>query len=149
MRTVVWSLSGFHIVTELQNGFKFNIGYCKSEILQGIKDWPEKDGIGSARKSPVHPSNARPCRRKLSMDFLEAHGMGKVPNPTYSRELGPLDLKRQLSECLFDIFDDLLPVIHDILEDFDCPTLINVFEEWVKRFRQRIDIEREDVGYAQ
>jgi hypothetical protein len=41
MITVVWNLSGFHVMAALQNIDKFNAGSSTREIFQGIKDWRE------------------------------------------------------------------------------------------------------------
>jgi hypothetical protein len=79
MITVVLNPSGFHVVSVFPNGLKFNTGYYTREILQEIKNWREPQGVGSARKLIVHADNARSHTAKLSMDFLEANDMRKLP----------------------------------------------------------------------
>jgi hypothetical protein len=56
------------------------------------------------------------------------------------------DLKRQLSGCAFDHVDDLLSSVQEILDGFDKPMLIRVFQEWVRRLEQCIEKEGEYVG---
>jgi hypothetical protein len=81
METVVWSVRGFHRVIALPMGFKFNTAYCTSELLQGIKDWRERQRVDSTRKSSVHPRDVRADTNKMSMDFLQANRMWKASDP--------------------------------------------------------------------
>jgi hypothetical protein len=60
MITVAWNPSGFHVVTVLPNGTKFNTGYYTTKMLHSLKDWREKQGVGSARKLSVYADNVRP-----------------------------------------------------------------------------------------
>jgi hypothetical protein len=55
-------------------------------------------------------------------------------------------VKRQLNGCCFDDADDLLTVVHEVLDGFDRPTLFRVFEECVKKLAQCIETEGEYVG---
>jgi hypothetical protein len=54
-----WNRSGFHVVTALPRGLKFNAGHYTSEILDGIKSWWTGHEAGSTRKVIVHAGNAR------------------------------------------------------------------------------------------
>jgi hypothetical protein len=47
MITVVSNPSGFHVVTALKKALKFAAHSNTTEILQGIKDWPEDQGVDS------------------------------------------------------------------------------------------------------
>jgi histone-lysine N-methyltransferase SETMAR len=149
--TIVWNPSGFHIVTALPKGLKFNACYYTREILQEIKNWREQQGVGGGRKLCVYSDNARLHTAKLSMDFLNANGMKKAPHPPYSPDLAPTDsflfgdVKRQLNGYSFNSAVDLLTAVHHILDGYDRSTLISVFEEWMRRLRQCIDAEREYV----
>jgi hypothetical protein len=77
---------------------------------------------------------------------MEANMMTKAPHLPYSSDLAPSDfflfgeVKRRLSEYSFDNADELLGVIHDILEVFEAETLNCVFCEWMTRLQQCIDI---------
>jgi hypothetical protein len=81
----------------------------------------------------------------LSMDFMDANGMTRAPYSPCSPHLASSDFflfgdaKRQLSGCSFDHDDDLLTAVQEILDGFDKPTLIMVFEEWVMRLQQWIE----------
>jgi histone-lysine N-methyltransferase SETMAR len=91
LMTIVWNPSGFHNVTALPKGLKFNACYYAREILQEIKNWREQQGVGDGRILSVHSDNARRHTAKLSMDFLNANGMKKAPHPPYSPDLAPTD----------------------------------------------------------
>jgi hypothetical protein len=79
MITIIWNPNGFHVVTALPTGLKFNTGYYTREILQEIKNWREPQGVCNARKLIVHADNVRSHTAKLSMDFLAANNMRKLP----------------------------------------------------------------------
>jgi hypothetical protein len=55
-------------------------------------------------------------------------------------------VKRQLSECSFDDPKDLLTAVQEILDGFENPVLIKVFDEWARRLEQYIETQGEDVG---
>jgi hypothetical protein len=132
-------------VTALPKGIKFNVGYYTTEILEIIKNWWKGQGACSTRKLIVHADNARPHTTKLSMYFMDANRVTRDLHPPYLRDLGRCDfflfghVKRQLSGCHFDYADDLLTPVQEILDGFDKPTLIMVFEEWVRRLEQCIE----------
>jgi hypothetical protein len=50
-------------------------------------------------------------------------------------------MQRQVSECSFDHADDLLTVGQQILDVFDKPKFIKVFEERLRRLDQCIETE--------
>jgi hypothetical protein len=86
------------------------------------------------------------------MDLMDANRVMPDPHPPYSPDLAPSDfflfedVKGQLSECFFDHADDLLTAVQEILDGFDKPTLVRVFEEWVRILEQCIETEGECVG---
>jgi hypothetical protein len=49
------------------------------------------------------------------------------------------DVKPQVSGCSFDVADDLLIAIQAILGGFEKPTLIRIFDEWVRRLEECIE----------
>jgi hypothetical protein len=55
-------------------------------------------------------------------------------------------VKRQLSECSFGHADDLLTAVQEILDGFDKPMLIRVFEEFGRRLEQYIEAKGGYVG---
>jgi hypothetical protein len=152
MIMMVWNPSGFHVVTTLSKGLKFNADDDTREIHQEIKNWREQQGVDRARKLSVHADHARPHTAKLSMDFVDANGMEKAPHPPYSPDLAPSDfflfgdVKRQLSGCFFDSTDDLLLTVRRILDGYDRPRLISVFHKWMRRPRECIDPGGDSVG---
>jgi hypothetical protein len=83
------------------------------------------------------------------MDFMNANEMTRAPHLPYSPDLAPLDfflfgnVKRQLSGCCFNHADDLLNAVQEILDGFNKPMLIKVFEEWVRILEQCIKTKGE------
>jgi hypothetical protein len=82
MLTVAWNPSGFHVLTTLPRGLKFNAGYYTTEMLERIKNWLKGQGAGSTRKMIVHADNTKPHTAKLSMDFMDANRMTQAPHPS-------------------------------------------------------------------
>jgi histone-lysine N-methyltransferase SETMAR len=86
------------------------------------------------------------------MDFMDANRMTRAPHPPYSPDLVPSDfflfgdVKRQLSGYSFNHADDLSTAVQEILDSFDKPSLVGVFEEWVRRLEQCIETKGEYVG---
>jgi hypothetical protein len=152
MSTVARNHSGFHVVTAVAKGLKCNAGYYATEILERVKNWWKEQRAGSTRKLIVHADSARPHMTKLSMDFMDANRMTRAPHPPHSPDLAPShfflfgDVKQQLSGCSFNHADDLRTVVQEILDGSDKPTLIRVFEEWVRRVEQYIETEGGYVG---
>jgi histone-lysine N-methyltransferase SETMAR len=119
MLMVTWNHSGFHVVTALPKGLKFNTGYYTyiyDRNTRKNENWWKEQRAGSIRKMIVHADNARPQTAKLSMDFMNANRMTRVLHPPSSPDLAPFDffrfgdLKRQCSGCSFHHPDDLLTV---------------------------------------
>jgi hypothetical protein len=152
MMAVVRNPSGFYLVIAFPKGLRFTVEVNTREILQEIKNWREQHGVGSAQKSSIHAHNAKHHTAKLSMDFLEANDMRKVPHPRNSLDLTSPDfflcsgVKRQPSGCSFGNTDDLLMTVHHILDGSHRPKTISVREESVRRPRKCIGIEGEYVG---
>jgi hypothetical protein len=152
MSTVTRNHSGFHVVTALAKGLKCNAGYYTTEILERIKNWWKEQGASSTRELIVHADNVRPHTAELRMDFMDANRMTRAPHPSHSPDFAPShfflfgDVKQQLNGCSFDRADDLRTAVQEILDSSDKPTLIRVFEEWVRRVEQYIETEGEYVG---
>jgi hypothetical protein len=146
--------NGFHVVTALPKGLNFNAGYytCTTKRLKRIKNWWKGQGAGSTRRLIVHADNARPDTVKLSVDYMDANRMTRAPHSPYLPDLAAPEfflfggVKRQFSRCSFGHADDLLAAVQEILDSFDKPTLIRVFEECVRRLEQCIETEGEYVG---
>jgi hypothetical protein len=85
------------------------------------------------------------------MDFMDANRMTRAPNPRYSPAFAPSnfflfgEVKRRLSGCSFHNADDLLTTVQAILDGFEKPTSIRVFDEWVRRQEQCIQTQGECV----
>jgi hypothetical protein len=90
--------------------------------------------------------------RGLIREFHGGQDDSKTTHPPESPDLAPSDVflfgdvNRPLGRCPFDNADGLLFAIGDILDRFGRPTLISIFEEWMRRLQKSIDTEREYVG---
>jgi hypothetical protein len=60
MLTIVWGVTGFHVVKLLPKGGNFNANEYTNEILSEIACWGEAQGGGTNRKLVVHAENAVP-----------------------------------------------------------------------------------------
>jgi hypothetical protein len=78
------SVTGFHVIAVLSKRTKFNSSYCNGEILEQIRKCPNAQRIGKTRRLIVHADNARLPKAKISLYFLEVHGMKKASHPPYS-----------------------------------------------------------------
>jgi hypothetical protein len=114
MVTIAWNTNEFYVLADLPKGVKFSSTSYTTEILPHILEWRRSHGTVSTRKLIVHADNARPHTARSSTDFLDANGMKKAPHPSYSADLTPSDfylfgdVKRRLSECVFNGRDELL-----------------------------------------
>jgi hypothetical protein len=152
MLRLAWNSRRLHVSTALPKGLRFNAWYYTTEILDIINHWWKGQAADSTRKLIVHAENARPPPSKLLMDFMDAHSMTRIPHPPQLPDLTLQDfllfgyVKRQLSECSFDDAKDLLTAVRAILDGFEKPVLIKIFDEWVRRLEQYIETQGEDVG---
>jgi hypothetical protein len=73
------------------------------------------------------------------MNLMDANKMTSAPHPAYSPGLAPSDfflfedVKQPLGGCSLDQSDDLPTSVQEILDSFDKPALIRVFEKWVRK----------------
>jgi histone-lysine N-methyltransferase SETMAR len=139
-------------MTSLLSGLKFSAGHYTTEILERIPNSWKEQGAGRNRKMIIHADSTRPHTAKLSMGFIDANRMTRVPHPPYSPDLALSDcflfgdVKRQPSECPFEDADDLLTAVQESLDGFEKPTFIRVVDEWVWRVQQSIETQGEYVG---
>jgi hypothetical protein len=75
--------SGLHGLTELSRRLKFSSGHYTTERLERIKNWWKGKGAGSIRKLIAHADNMEPHGPKLSMDFMDANRMTRIPYSPY------------------------------------------------------------------
>jgi hypothetical protein len=81
MLTVVWNPIGFHVLTALPKGRKFNVQYCINDILVAISDWRRQTEGTRPNKLWVHSDNTRPHAAKMSRDYIGLSRMKQVPHP--------------------------------------------------------------------
>jgi hypothetical protein len=49
MFRIVWNPRGFHLIKVLENGSKFNAGYCIAEMLNPWSQWRSIEAAGNER----------------------------------------------------------------------------------------------------
>jgi hypothetical protein len=52
-------------------------------------------------------------------------------------------VNQPLSGCFFGHADDLISAIQEILDDFEKPTFTKVFDKWIRKLEQWIEIPGE------
>jgi histone-lysine N-methyltransferase SETMAR len=83
----------------------------------------------------VHPSRA-------STEWLEEHGMRRMPQPPYSPDLAPCDfylfptMKEKLERTQVADEDQFFESLEAILRGIDQEELNRVFQAWVERVRK-------------
>jgi hypothetical protein len=79
MLTIVWNLSGFHLINVLPKGFKFNASFYVTQILGPLSDWRRTQVGRTNRKLWVHADNARPHIATVKLQFMQQNAMRRVP----------------------------------------------------------------------
>jgi histone-lysine N-methyltransferase SETMAR len=152
MLTIVWGVTGFHVVKLLPKDGTFNANFDMNEILSEIACWREAQGGGTNRQLVVHADNARPQTAGGTLRYLEASGMVRVPHPPYSPDLAPSDfflfgyLKSMLQGRHFERSEGLLAAILALLDTIENVTLQRAFLEWMKRLTKCLSTNGEYVG---
>jgi hypothetical protein len=66
---------GFHVVSVLSKGIKFNADHCITDVLIPLAEWGKTQVGGTDRKLIAHADDARLSTTKISLNFLEQNGM--------------------------------------------------------------------------
>jgi hypothetical protein len=132
----------------LPKGIKWMGRYYPDDILsQIIALW---DG-GSHRKMIVHADNAGPHVAKCVTEYMDHNSLKRAPLPPYSPDFAPSDfyrfgyVKHQLQGHEFTEGTELVSAISEILNQIPADTLVDVFDDWVRRLQRCIDISGEYV----
>jgi histone-lysine N-methyltransferase SETMAR len=135
MLTIVWGVTGFHVVKLLPKGGIFNPSYCIDEIVSEIASWREAQKGSTTRKLVVHADNARPHTAGRTVRHIAACGIVRAPHPPFSPNLAPSDffpfgyLKSMLPGRHFETGEELLAAIPDLLCTTENVTLETAFLE--------------------
>jgi hypothetical protein len=78
-----WNPHGFHLVSLLPKGQKWNSHYYIDHILPEIYDLPD---ARDRRKLVVHADNARPHVTKRVKQYLEDNNLKNESHPSYSTD---------------------------------------------------------------
>jgi hypothetical protein len=71
MVTIVWNPSGFHLISVLPNGCKFNSSYYRIKIFEPLSELRREQAGGADRKLIVHADNAAPHTAAASQEFMD------------------------------------------------------------------------------
>jgi hypothetical protein len=125
MLTIFWNPCGFHLITVLEKGRKFNSGYSIAEILESLSQSRSTETAGNERKLLVHADNTPRQIAKLSTQYFNENRMKSAPHPPYSLDLAPSDfylfghIKRCLARLSFEDADPLLEGVEGVLEGIE------------------------------
>jgi hypothetical protein len=81
----------FAVVTDLENGCKFNAGYYVSKVPIPLSEWWCERGGGDFRKLIVHADNTRPHQVSVSQQFMAQNAMVIAAHPLFSPNLASSD----------------------------------------------------------
>jgi hypothetical protein len=143
MFQIIWNLSDFSVFDRLRNDTKMNNAYFVTNLLI-----PLEPAISPRGKSPhqkrqvVHFDNCSVHTSRASTDWLEEHGIRRVPYPSYSCSLASSDfylfrtVKKRLERIQVADEDQLFECLQEVLKGLDQQELNRVFQTWVRRIQQ-------------
>jgi hypothetical protein len=155
MFTIAWNPRGFHLITVLEKGRKFNVGDYIAEILEPLSQWLSIESAGNERKLLVYADNARPHTDKLSTQYFNENRMKSAPHAPSPPDLAPSDfylfwyVKRCLARLSFEDADQLLAVVKGVLEGIEKGPCKRSFSSWMDRLKKCIATNGEYTEYAQ
>jgi hypothetical protein len=92
MFTITWNPHGFHIVDKLPNDAKMDSDYFMTKIISMFEQAIFPRGRAAHQKRVmVHIDSCSVRTSPTSTSWLEEHGMGRMPYPSYSPDLTPND----------------------------------------------------------
>jgi hypothetical protein len=124
--TIIWNPTGFYVVDRLPNDTKMNNADYITNILTPLEEaiFPQK--MAPHQKRPVtHLDNCSVHTSRASIEWLEEHGMPRMPQPPYSLDLAPNDfylfltVKEKLQEIALRDKDQLFECLIEILAGLD------------------------------
>jgi hypothetical protein len=94
----------------------------------------------------VHADNASLHVAKCVTEYMDHNSWKRAPHPPYSPDLAPSDsyrfgyVKHQLQGHGFTEGAELVSSFSEILNQIPTDTLVDVFENWMRRSQRCIDI---------
>jgi hypothetical protein len=99
----------------------------------------------------VHADNVGPHGAKCAVEYMDHKLLKRAPHPPDSPDLAPFDfylfryLKYQLQGPEFTKGAEFVSAISEILNQIPTNTLVDVFDDWMRRAQRCIDISGEYV----
>jgi len=159
MMTVIWSISGIHLIDFLPRDEKFNKDYFASfffklnfsnnvdNVMSNLESiFREKRPKRICKGLKLHLDNAKP---HLIQEKFDSLGILRLPHPPYSPDLAPSDfflfglLKNKLEGLSFDNDDELQEKTIKILKEIPREIFEESFEEWISRLKKCIELDGE------
>jgi hypothetical protein len=145
MLVIVWNPCGYHVITVLPNGCKFNASHSVTNILGPLADWRTVQARESNRKLIIHTENARPHVATMTQQFCgakrnEEHSSSRLF--TRSCTVGLLSLRLRQATFNRTRISPWGGTSRSDQCDFggiEKVTLERVFLEWMERLRRWID----------
>jgi hypothetical protein len=148
MIAAVWDPHRFHVIQSLPKGIKWT-GKCYSDNIPS-QNAALRDA-GSHPKMIVYADNAGPHVAKCVMEYMDQNSLKRAPHPPHSSDLTPPAfylfgcVKRQLQGHKFTEGAGLVLAISEILHQVPTATLVDTFDDWMRRLQRCIDISGEYV----
>jgi hypothetical protein len=89
--TIVWSPTGFAVLTAIESRCKSNAGFCLNTLLISLSEWEYVRGNGTFRRVTVHTEHGRPHTAGISEQFLAQHEKRMATHPPYIPDLASFD----------------------------------------------------------
>jgi histone-lysine N-methyltransferase SETMAR len=99
----------------------------------------------------IHADNTGPHVTKCVREYMDHNSLRKIPHPPYSADLAPSDfylfgyVKDRLQGHEFREGAELVSDILEILNRIPTDTLVDVFDNWMRRLQRCIYISGEYV----
>jgi hypothetical protein len=134
------------VIQSLPKGIKWTGGYYSDCILSQIAAFRD---AGNHQKKIVHYDNIGSRVAKYVKEYMDHSSLKRTPHPPYSPDLAPSDfylfgyVKHQLQGHEFTEGAGLVSAVSEIVNQIPTDKLADVFDDWMRRSQQCIDISGE------
>jgi hypothetical protein len=143
MFTIIWNPIGFYVVDRFPNDTKMNSDYFVTNILISLEQiiFPCRRASHEKRLA-VSVDNCSVHTSRGSTDWLEKHGIHRMPDEPYSPNLATSDLylfstiKEKLERIHLADDDQFFECLQGVLRGLDQQELNRVFQASVRRVQE-------------
>jgi hypothetical protein len=136
------------VIQSLPKGIKWTDRYSSDNVLSQIATLRNVD---THRKKIVHPNNAGPHAAKCVKEYMDHNSLKSAPHPPDSPDLAPSDfylfgyVNHQFQGHEYTEGAKLVSGISEIVNQIPTDTLVDVFDDWMRRLQRYNDISGEYV----